>query len=608
MICFYPHIRKEGKGLKRFNKVTDAGNQKAVSFVLNTGQGSRTAAAMKKRYSLIAVVLALLLAGIPFPAAADEGTGLWDGTSTAPYTGTGTEEDPYLIGSAEELADISTQMTANAVSFSGKYFRLTSDIDCNGKQMRIGTSGKKFGGVFDGNGYTIYNNAVTGNVTPNGLFAFLDGATIQNLRFVSCSVTTPYYKAPVGTTDDNGKTTYSYTHSCAGVLAGQASNTTVENCIVETGCSVSAVAQAGGLVGYAKGCKFIRSLNGANVQLVQEIDKQNTCLNFALGGIVGWSAGDNQFDDCGNFGDVDLKLGGVSDTGTVWIVTAGGICGYATNGDSITGCFNNSNVTGEETVGTFSIGEKSYDLRVSVGGILGRARKTPDADVIMTNCAQLGGALRAVAGKTENANVGLICGCINANTGLQAIGCAAVGQGSLKDIGYIAGAWVPDRGTLFSPYEEATQVLAETRQHYAQAWGMAPEFAGVQMKERPEQDGNFAARILLGIDVYENYESVAFIVRLSWQEGEEPKTAEPEMELATTVYTAVLADGACEFALLNGYNAFALCELEGIPADTDVTVSIGATLKAVGEGSDVAVPEMTLVFQNGALAPADSAQ
>ena len=123
-----------------------------------------------------------------------------------------------------------------------------------------------------------------------------------------------------------------------------------------------------------------------------------------------------------------------------------------------------------------------------------------------------------------------------------------------------------------------------------------------------EQDGSFAARILLGIDVYENYESVAFIVRLSWQEGEEPKTAEPEMELSTTVYTAVLADGACEFVLLNGYNAFALCELEGIPADTDVTVSIGATLKAVGEGSDVAVPEMTLVFQNGALAPADSAQ
>ena len=217
---------------------------------------------MKKRYSLIAVVLALLLAGIPFPAVADgEPPSGWDGKTTSPYSGTGTQEDPYLIGRAEELAYISTQLTANAVSFSGKYFRLTSDIDCNGMQMRIGTSGKKFGGIFDGNGYTIYNNAVTGNVTPNGLFAFLDGAVVQNLRFSACSVTTPYYKAPAGTTDDNGKTTYSYTHSCAGVLAGQASNATIENCIVETNCFASAVAQAGGLVGYAKGCKFVKCLS-----------------------------------------------------------------------------------------------------------------------------------------------------------------------------------------------------------------------------------------------------------------------------------------------------------------------------------------------------------
>lgn len=578
MICFYPHIRKEGKGMKQF----------------------------KKRYALIAVVLALLLSGIPFPAVADgEPSSGWDGTTASPYSGTGTEEDPYLIGSAEELAYISNQMTANAVSFSGKYFRLTSDIDCNGKQMRIGTSGKKFGGIFDGNGYTIYNNTVSKSVSPNGLFAFLSGATVQNLRFSACSVTTPYSKAPTGTADDKGKTTYSYTHSCAGVLAGQASNTTVENCTVETDCSVSAVAQAGGLVGYAKGSKFVKCLSGANVQLVQDTDKQKTCLNFALGGIVGWSAGGNQFEDCGNFGDIDLKLSGVSDTGTTWIVTVGGICGYATDGDTLTGCFNNGNVTGEETVGTFTAGEKQYDLRVSAGGILGRARKTPDNDVIMTSCAQLGGTVSAAAGKEANANAGLICGCINANSGLQAIGCAAVEQSGLKEIGYKAGTWVPDRGTLTVPYEEAQQVLAETRQHYAQAWEMVPGFVGVQTKK---QDAVLVTRILLGIDMYENYESVAFAVKLSWQENGTLKTSETKIAPVTTVYTSVLAEDENEFALLNGYNAFALCMLEGIPADTDVTVSIGATLKAVGEGQDIEVPATILTLQNGALDPADLAQ
>ena len=153
---------------------------------------------MKKR--ILSGLLSLCLILLSAPAvwrtgisaeAPGETDAPWDGEATTPPEGAGTETDPYRIGTAAEFAWMNTQMTAtNKTYFSGTYFVLTADIDCNGKQLRIGTSSKSFGGVFDGKGYTVRNTNILLNVSPTGLFAYVKGGTVKNLNVAASSVST----------------------------------------------------------------------------------------------------------------------------------------------------------------------------------------------------------------------------------------------------------------------------------------------------------------------------------------------------------------------------------------------------------------------------------
>ena len=54
----------------------------------------------------------------------------WNGTVDKAFTGLGTEADPYLITTAEELAGLAARVndTTNREDFAGKYFKLTNDL------------------------------------------------------------------------------------------------------------------------------------------------------------------------------------------------------------------------------------------------------------------------------------------------------------------------------------------------------------------------------------------------------------------------------------------------------------------------------------------------
>ncbi|MBQ3017076.1 MAG: metallophosphoesterase [Clostridia bacterium] len=129
----------------------------------------------------------------------------WDGATTAQPSGSGTEADPYLIATAENLAWISTKITDGGVSFAGKYFKQTADIDlCENVFTSIGSyyisssNMAAFGGIYDGCGYSIKNGTITGGklITSTnspaperyfnysegyGLFGVIYGATIKNI-------------------------------------------------------------------------------------------------------------------------------------------------------------------------------------------------------------------------------------------------------------------------------------------------------------------------------------------------------------------------------------------------------------------------------------------
>lgn len=101
-------------------------------------------------------------------------------------SGSGTENDPYLI-----LNPIHLNQMRNYLNQSGVYFKLMANIDVSEfiedewstvGWMPIGTSSAPFKGVLDGNGKSISGFWINRPNTDNvGLFANTDNATIKNL-------------------------------------------------------------------------------------------------------------------------------------------------------------------------------------------------------------------------------------------------------------------------------------------------------------------------------------------------------------------------------------------------------------------------------------------
>ena len=131
-------------------------------------------------------------------------TSVWDGKRELWTRGNGTEESPYLIESAQNLAFLS-YMCACGFDTYDMYFKLTTDIDLNGSEdlpwqpigdayytdyetgctARVLNYDSHFSGHFDGDGHRIYNIYV--DAEYGGLFGFITNknATIENVKVVN---------------------------------------------------------------------------------------------------------------------------------------------------------------------------------------------------------------------------------------------------------------------------------------------------------------------------------------------------------------------------------------------------------------------------------------
>lgn len=101
--------------------------------------------------------------------------------------GSGTEAAPYLVGTAKELAAMSSRLVAGEC----RHFRQTADIDMSGVTAWTPTcrflEGKSMG--FDGDGHLI-SNFKCPQGTSASLFGTLSGY-VRNLRFKDCEVSNP---------------------------------------------------------------------------------------------------------------------------------------------------------------------------------------------------------------------------------------------------------------------------------------------------------------------------------------------------------------------------------------------------------------------------------
>ncbi|HIX21827.1 MAG TPA: hypothetical protein H9984_05700 [Candidatus Parabacteroides faecavium] len=281
--------------------------------------------------------------GTPKESWADNAASAFDG-------GSGTEEDPYQIATAEQLAYLAVKANEGTLHTLGDYYILTNNIDLSAHQwvpIGRGTSqdSEYFDGYFNGNGKTItglYVDESTDGYLA-GLFGLLTG------QVTDLTIEDAYVK----TAGEN---------SSAGILAGRISNsgTKVTNCHVSG--TVESDIFVGGLTGYASYTEFESCSAKAKV----------SATGNNIGGFIGEGFAAS-FTDCAAEGSVTGSwcCGGFA--GVIWYnakaehciadvnVTAtdwntGGFVGYTEQNTSISDCVALGNVSNPITSTTTKLG------------------------------------------------------------------------------------------------------------------------------------------------------------------------------------------------------------------------------------------------------------
>lgn len=222
-------------------------------------------------------------------------------------TGSGTETDPYQIGTAAGLKWFRDKVNnATKIEDTQICVELTEDIDLSGEEwspIGIGQGvywgSLSYSGTFDGKGHTIKNLSID-NSSANfvGLFGYVLGGTIRNLT-VSGSV------------KGSGHT---------GGIAGGADGGTFENCanlcVVQSDSTEGGT--TGGIIGFA--------LNMDYVLIVRDCYNVGSITGRHAGGIIGQCSWHETISNCYNAGTV---------TGTA---NAGAIIGSYSS-DKISNCY-----------------------------------------------------------------------------------------------------------------------------------------------------------------------------------------------------------------------------------------------------------------------------
>lgn len=164
-----------------------------------------------------------------------------------------------------DITPISSAKDLAAITLDGNYV-LMSDIDLLGAEwVPIGTYTEPFVGVFNGNGFSISNFKIGGNIQYAGLFGYSKG-TIQNLGLKNFTINVT-----------------SSGESYVGGLVGENSGT-ISNCYTSGNITVTSngIACAGGLVGYNSGV-VSDCYTAVGVTAVSDTDAYSIA-----GGLIGW--------------------------------------------------------------------------------------------------------------------------------------------------------------------------------------------------------------------------------------------------------------------------------------------------------------------------------
>lgn len=299
---------------------------------------------MKKRVLFLLCMAFAMMAWLP--------PQLW--AQTRPSGGDGSSESPFLIATAEELkwyANYVNGESGDNVVHTTACAQLVEDIDLStvcgeskgnwtpiAKYDVYKNGGKKFDGVFDGNGHTISNLYINNTYSSYlGLFGYIQptasstSASVKNLKMDNVQI--------VG--DQN-----------IAAVCGFGKNVTFENIEVISGSITGSyfiygICSGGGS---ARNCINRANVTGSGTYVAGIIntinDKVSNCSNYGkittgkglAGGIACLNKESNKLTDCANYGDIHVT-GTLGSSGSA----VGGLLGYPSNLE-ISNCANFGNI------------------------------------------------------------------------------------------------------------------------------------------------------------------------------------------------------------------------------------------------------------------------
>lgn len=311
------------------------------------------------RLALLALA-ALVWIAVPVSARAE--TDVWNGTIASGFAvGTGTENDPYQINTAAELAYFAKSVN-DGKWYDGEYIILKNNINLNNQEWTpIGNHSNSFRGNFDGRNHTVTGMQISGELDRVGLFG---ECTKHNVNSAIKNITV--------------KDSVICGINFVGAIVGYAEEINIENCR-SIGNTINGKTDVGGICG---------KIGGYSVGKVSQCyNSSKVTGRVRVGGIAGM----------GGIAENCLNTGEIMIINKAYQSAGGGIFGIfddTTASASITACVNLGKVSGGESFGgivgkteTSSTGHISncyYNMDAITGGF--------DAGTALT-AGQLCGAL-----------------------------------------------------------------------------------------------------------------------------------------------------------------------------------------------------------------------
>lgn len=321
------------------------------------------------------LVVWIIISVFSFKSISAQSVSIWDGTSEIWTQGNGTEDNPYLIQNAQQLAYIAEMVNGGVTHYENTYFKLTTNvqIDSTTAWEPIGLNGTYyFSGNFNGDNHFVTLFLHTSSLHYVGLFGYIKNAKIENLGIGGELVA-------ISNLTNNLSFLYCYCGSVVG-YAKQSStiisncystaDLTVSNSINSTSTSINSYSVSsylGGIAGYANdGITITNCYNSGTISASSIKTGVYSCRTYTYSGGITGSAVNTAITNCHNTGMVSAyaTASTTNNYSPESSSCAGGITGYysSSSSSSITECYNFGDVISSSS---------SRKIKSWAGGIVG---------------------------------------------------------------------------------------------------------------------------------------------------------------------------------------------------------------------------------------------